>query len=324
MISISGFYIGQVLAAVFTVLLQASQSATPVDDPAFSDDQVKLVVILVVVFAFVAIFGLFFVVKAYRELKKQYRIIQKQHDEIAAKNEELALKNETLEELNIEKNNTLSVVAHDLKAPLSNMQGLVELIKLQKENLTPEQLQYLEMISQVAADTANMVDVMLDVHKIESELHELALHEYDAVELVAKSVAIHEPAAKLKKVNISFTHPDEPLPINTDKHYFQQIISNILQNAIDFSPEGGTVKVDLRKQDNLMQVSIMDEGPGISQADQKRLFSSYKKLEGEGTAGKSSGIGLVIVMRLLEKLHGKIDVDSTEGVGSTFVVSFPA
>ena len=309
-----------VLSAIkkFAVLL--AQQDTVIADEFSDPQQLKLIVMLVIVFAFVAIFGLTFVIRSYRELKKQYSQIESQHEEIAVKNNELADKNETLEELNMEKNNMISVVAHDLKAPLGNIQGLVELIKLEEQVLTKDQLKYLELLKKVSNDAADMVDIMLNVHRIESELHQLTLHEYDIIELLKKVINLHETAAQLKKTNIVFIPSESACMINTDKQYFQQVISNIMQNAVDFSPPSSTIVVALLDSEKKISVSITDQGPGISASDQKRLFSGYKKMTAEDGSEKPAGIGLAIVFRLLEKLHGKIDVESAAGKGATFTV----
>ncbi len=315
--------IGSVVHTNFHRVVDQLETSVPPLVQEYTDPaELKLIVILLVVFAFIAVFGLVFVVRAYRELKKQYKVIEAQHDEIAEKNDELAFKNESLEEINMEKNNMISVVAHDLKTPLGNIQGLVELVRLEKDGLSSDQVKYLDIIKKVTLEASDMVDVMLDVHRIESELHELTLHEYNVVELAHKVIRLHEPAARLKQIKVDFAEGEGSCRLNTDKQYFQQILSNILQNAIDYAPNDSTVSVELRDNVNSVAISIADQGPGISVSDQKRLFSGYKKLEGENEGGKPAGIGLVIVMRLLEKLQGKIEVQSEEGKGTTFTVEF--
>jgi len=283
-------------------------------------EELKFIIILMIALAFLAIFGLVFVIRAYKVLKKQYRVIEQQHDEIAVKNKELAFINESLEELNMEKNNMISIVAHDLKAPLGNIQGLVELIKLENESLSSNQINYLDILNKVSKDSTQMVDIMLDVHKIESELHQMTLLEYDVVELINNVVKLNEPAAQLKKLNIDFVTELTHCKLHTDKQYFLQIVSNLVQNAIDFSPENKGIDINLEEDDKSVIITVSDQGPGMNDVDQKRLFSGYKNLEGEGVKGKSTGIGLAIVMRLLEKLHGRIEIDSELEHGSTFSV----
>ena len=313
------FY-ASILANVKSTVLVLVQLTNNLEDDFPDPQQLKLIVILLIIFAFVAIFGLTFVIRSYKELKKQYAIIESQHEEIAKKNDELGVKNEALEEINMQKNNMISVVAHDLKAPLGNLLGLVELIKLEEQLLTKDQLNYLDLLKKVSIDTTEMVNVMLDVHRIESELHQLTLHNYDIIDLLEKVIRVHEPAVLLKKAKVIFEPGADSCMLKTDKHYFRQIISNIVQNAVDFAPEKSNIIIDLVESDTKVSISITDEGQGITESDQKRLFGGYKKITGADGTPKPSGMGLAIVYRLLEKLHGKIDVQSTFGHGTTITI----
>lgn len=319
-INILLIFYSRILTNIKSSVVMLFQQTSKLEDEFADPQQLKLIVILLIVFAFVAIFGLIFVIRSYRELKKQYSVIESQHEEIGLKNEELGVKNETLEELNMEKNNMISVVAHDLKAPLGNIQGLVELIKLDKQVLTQEQLKYLELMKKVSVDTAEMVDVMLDVHRIESDLHQLTLHEYDIIEILEKVIRLHGPAAELKKVKFIFDPSESGCLLNTDKQYLQQIVSNIMQNAVDFAPKDSSITIDLVESEKNISISITDEGQGITESDQKRLFGGYKKMSGDDGIEKPSGIGLAIVYRLLEKLHGKIEVKSVFGHGTVITI----
>ena len=286
-------------------------------------DQLKFIVILLVVFAFIAMFGLVYIFKSHRELKNNYRIIETQRNQIGEKNEALAFQNESLEELNIEKNNMLSVVAHDLKVPLGNVQGLIGLLLLDKDKFTKQQLEYLDIIKKVAIDGTNMVNNMLNVHKIESELQQMTLANHDLVEVVNTVIQSHEALAGTKNIDIEIGKGSESVSIRTDKQYFHQIISNILSNAIKFSPDNSSVKIRFEDKEHSVVVSVSDEGPGISQSDQKRLFSGYQKITTQKTGEETStGFGLAIVRRLVEKLDGKIKVDSTLGSGTIISVEF--
>ena len=305
---------------IFLLIISNVQSIETSRELVESDS--KMLVILLIACAFLAVFGLIFVVRAFRELKKQYKVIESQHDEIAEKNKELAFKNEALEELNMEKNNMISVVAHDLKAPLGNIEGLVELVKLNKDQLTKDQEEYLDMLKKVAKDTAEMVDIMLSVHRIESEQHQLALHEYSVNELIEKVVRLHEPALKLKNGRITINAAADSILLNTDKQYFQQIISTVVQNAVDFSPKNSEVKLSVSEDENYVSVVIQDSGPGISEEHIARIFGGYNTLEDGSGQSKPTGIGLAIARRLLEKLHGRIDVSAELGKGCSFTVDF--
>ena len=320
-------YISEAQARTYS--FQDSSSELLQTDPAGAvltpedTEQLQFIVILLVIFAFIAMFALIYVVKSHRELKNNYRTIEVQRNEISEKNEALAFQNESLEELNIEKNNMLSVVAHDLKVPLGNIQGLVGLLLLEKENFTAQQLEYLDIIKKVVVDGTNMVNNMLNVHKIESELQQMTLGRCNLIEIVTTVIKSHVSLAGTKNIAVGLKDSPDELWINTDKQYFHQMISNILSNAIKFSPENTTVDICFEDKENSVVVSVCDEGPGISQNDQKRMFSGYQKITTQKTGKEAStGFGLSIVRRLVEKLDGKIRVDSQLDEGTTISVEF--
>jgi len=270
----------------------------------------KVIVLLLIAFAFVIMFGLLYVVKSHRELKHQYTIIEKQKNEISDKNSELAFINDSLEEMNIEKNNVLSVVAHDLKTPLGNIQGLIELVSIKKDNFTEEQISYLELIKKVSIDGIGMVNTMLDVHKIEAELKEMTLVKTNVLDVIEKVVKLHEPFSLTRKVEVKVNRANLDVDINTDAHYLRQIVSNLLSNAIKYTKEDSKVELDVVNKDNTIEIVISDEGKGIDPEHFKRLFAGYKnaKLNEEGKS--SPGFGLLITRRLVEKLQGKISVEN--------------
>lgn len=280
--------------------------------------ELKTLTILLIVFAFVVLFGLLFVIRAYRELKSQYGVITKQKNEIAEKNEELGFKNDALAAINAEKNTMLSVVAHDLKTPLGNIHGLVELISLEADKLTDQQKEYLDLIKKVVAESTSMVNNMLDVNKIESELHDMILVPQQVSKLTKKALKMNEALATAKGIVLEVRSNNEDVEVNTDQQYFSQILSNIVSNAVKYSPEGKTVSIIVTEKEHTVQVSIKDEGPGLSEDMQKRLFSGYSK----ASSDQKSGYGLVIVKRLVEKLSAKMRVESAEGAGTTFHLEF--
>ncbi len=280
----------------------------------------RMVVLLVIAFAFVIMFGLIYVVKSHRELKHQYLIIDKQKDEIAEKNEQLAFSNDSLEEMNIEKNNVLSVVAHDLKTPLTNINGLVELIKIKKDKLTKEQIEYLDLITRVVKDGVNMVDNMLDVHKIEAELKEMAMVTIPLFDIIEKVMKLHEPQLISKKVKLQLEMPNKELQIHTDAQYLRQILSNLVSNAIKYTAEETTVIIRVEERDTSVVIKVEDSGKGIDSDQMKRLFAGYKAVQ-HASEKASPGFGLLITRRLVDKLKGKISItNKTQGTGAIFTV----
>ena len=275
--------------------------------------------LIMIVLAFIAMFGMVFVMKSQQALKSQVKIIKEQKNEIARKSDELAFQNESLEALNFDKNSMISVVAHDLKTPLGNVQGLTGLLLLEKETLSPDQLKYLDLINKVVADGITMVNNTLDIHKIESEQYDISLINQDIVAIAEKVIKMNNSLALAKKIKVNLNAPPDGLTAKTDAQYLSQIMSNVVSNAIKYSPELSHVDVDLNDKDTVFEIIVKDHGQGISEVDKKRLFAGYRKKPVESS---SAGIGLIIVRRLIEKLNGKITVDTTEGEGSTFVIEF--
>lgn len=308
------FYIG---IHVTSTVAQASQDVEYFEDLG----NMRMVVLLLISFAFLIMFGLIYVVKSHRELKHQYTIIDKQKNEIAEKNEELAFSNDSLEEMNIEKNNVLSVVAHDLKTPLGNIQGLVELINLNEENLNKDQAGYLTLITKVVSDGIGMVNNMLDVHKIEAELKEMVLVNTNVYDIIDKVVKLHEPSTLAKKVQLNIEIDNRDLDINTDAQYLRQILSNLVSNAIKYTSDESAVDIKVSENEKSVEISVSDNGKGISKDQMKRLFAGYKVAGKSDDEKAAPGFGLLITRRLVDKLKGKISVENkVTGTGAVFVV----
>lgn len=313
-------------ALFFVIFLGLSTSisiAQTIQNDEYLEDlsNMRTVVLLLIAFAFVIMFGLIYVVKSHRELKQQYTIIDKQKNEIAEKNEQLAFNNDSLEEMNTEKNNVLSVVAHDLKTPLGNIQGLIELLGLNKKNLSKDQLEYMTLISKVSTDGISMVNNMLDVHKIEAELKAMVLINTNVLEIMDKVIKLHEPLALSKKVQLNIDISNRDLEIRTDAQYLRQIISNLVSNAIKYTSENSIVEIKVKELDNIVQISVIDNGKGISKEQMKRLFAGYKVAGSNKDEKSSPGFGLLITRRLVDKLKGKISVENkATGLGAVFTV----
>lgn len=300
-----------------------SSLAQTTHDAEYLEDlgNMRMIVLLLVAFAFVIAFGLIYVVKSHRELKHQYTIIDKQKHEITEKNEELAFSNDSLEEMNVEKNNVLSVVAHDLKTPLGNIQGLIELMNLNKEKLSKEQNEYLSLISKVVTDGIGMVNNMLDVHKIEAELKEMVLVNTNVYDIIDKVIKLHEPSTLARKVQLNVEVPNRDLNINTDAQYLRQILSNLVSNAIKYTAEESEVDIKVVENENSIEVSVSDNGKGIGSDKMKRLFAGYKMAGKSADEKAAPGFGLLITRRLVDKLKGKISVENkVTGSGAVFVV----
>lgn len=268
-----------------------------------------------------SIVAIYFVVRSNRVLQSKYDKIEKQSHEIVEEKEELTFVNDSLREISDEKSNMISVVAHDLKTPLGNVEGLANLVLLEKENLSKPQMEYLNLIIETSQKARVKVDLMLDVHKIEAEVKSMNKISHNFLDLIKEVIEANSVEAENRSIEIELMDHVRTTEIETDEIYFKQILSNILSNAIKFSPENEKVIVLVTEKDHSIKIDVSDLGPGLDESTKKRLFTSYAKIN-VGDVDEVTGMGLYIARKLIEKLNGKIRLESTSEDGTTFSIEF--
>jgi signal transduction histidine kinase len=275
------------------------------------------------------------ILEKHRELEKQKEALQDQsdylhdanqtitmmHEEVQQQKNEILKKNEELLNLNNEKNNLISIVAHDLKSPLNQMRGLLSIIKVKIDKSDKETLSCLEMIEKSATRLTTLIAKILDVEAIESKDLNLVVERFSLSELLKIVVERYTLTANDKSIKLVSEFEDDIL-VMADKVYTMQILDNLLSNAIKFSPSGKNVFVRVEKGKDRIVTEIKDEGPGISPEDMKKLFGKYQKLSARPTGNESStGLGLSIVKKFVEAMNGQIWCESQFGNGASFYVS---
>ena len=232
---------------------------------------------------------------------------------------QLEQRNIELEKLNEQKNHFLGIAAHDLRNPLSSIMGLSELLIGNNFGpLTEGQLKYLNSINSASHNMLSLVNDLLDVSVIESGQLELHFKKGSLKKLIKDQLKLYDFIAKKKNINIHTKFSKIP-DIRFDPNRLVQIFDNIMSNAIKFSPQDSNIYVTLNQNGEMSKVSIRDEGPGISEEDQSRMFGDFQRLSAQPTGGeKSTGLGLAIVKKIIDAHKGTIEVDSEMGSGSTF------
>jgi signal transduction histidine kinase len=259
----------------------------------------------------------------FHEIQTQNKEILAQHEEIIMQSEQLKSKNEYLEELNIEKDGLMSIVAHDLRAPLNRTKGLAGL--LNTRSMAAEDKVYLEKIIHVSNQGLNLIKDILEISSVQYENRNLrpdliALKSFVEDELLRQ----YYDHANSKSIQLSCAI-EEKLSIFTDPFDLRRILENLISNAIKFSPMGSKVFIRASRSDDLIHIGVLDEGPGISLEDQQKMFRKFQRLSARPTGGENStGLGLAIVKALVERLHGRIFIDSEVGAGTEFIVMLPA
>jgi signal transduction histidine kinase len=218
-----------------------------------------------------------------------------------------------------------SVAAHELKTPLTSLLGNVQLIQRRaaREGLLQERDQ--RAFGVVAAQTRRlqqMVEALLDVTRLESG--HLSLHRapLDLGALVQRIVEEVQPTLSIH--TITTTIRGTALIVDGDALRLEQVLQNIIQNAVKYSPAGGTISIETFLQDQSVGVSIADQGIGIPQNSLQRLFSRFYRADNVDDKQISGmGIGLYVVKEIIILHGGSVTVDSTEGRGSTFTIYLP-
>lgn len=234
-------------------------------------------------------------------------------------------KNAMLLRLNKEKNEFLGIVAHDLKNPLSGILGLSQEIQESIEELSKNEIsEFNQHIEQSAEKMFQLITNLLDVNAIESGKINCTLDYVDLVPILETSCHRYQKPAESKKIAIHFAKPVEQYIAWIDKNIAEQVLDNLISNAIKYSPFEKNVFIQIYRDEANIYCDIQDEGFGLSQADQAKLFGKFTRLTPRPTGKEhSTGLGLFIVKKLVESIDGQVWCKSELNQGSTFTVSFP-
>ena len=228
-----------------------------------------------------------------------------------------------LEELDREKQQIISLVSHDIKAPLNRVFALVQLMLLEDSNLTEEQHSYLDKMHLVVADGLGLIRNLVDYRNLEYKRSELLIEKVNLTQVIQLVIKNFQTVAGKKKLAIESDLPKD-LFLDSDHHCIIRVVENILSNAVKFSSEEKIIKLSAGERDGIVFFSIEDEGPGFTSDELKKMYKKFQKLSALPTAGESvTGLGLFIVKTMTEKIHGEIVCVTETGKGSTFTVTLP-
>lgn len=253
-----------------------------------------------------------------------YEELSRVNNDLVNIQRELAKKNHELEALNKLKNQFLGMAAHDLRNPLGVIMNLSEFILEEKEKLSEEAVSFLEKIDSLSRFMLNMVTELLDISSIESGQMNLNKTRFDLVQLVRDSVNLNKSLAEKKNIFINFISSEQSLQLYADLNKIDQVITNLLTNAVKYSNQNTTTVVAIMRDLNKARLVVKDQGQGIPSNEIVKLFKPFAKTSVKSTGGeKSTGLGLMIVKKIVEGHGGTISVESEVGTGSTFTVELP-
>jgi signal transduction histidine kinase len=234
---------------------------------------------------------------------------------------ELKASNDQLTALNKEKDEIMGIAAHDLKNPLTAVIGNAEMLMLARD---PSKVgTYAQRISSAGARMLHLIKSLLDANALEQGSFTIKAEPCSLTDLVLESLDHNRTAAQTKETQLDF-HSSETTEVRADRSASVQVLDNLVSNAIKYSPRRSVITVKIVSQPDHLVVEVLDQGPGISEADQKKLFQKFVRLTAQPTDGESStGLGLSIVKRLAEQMGGSVACRSALGQGSTFLFRLP-
>ena len=228
-----------------------------------------------------------------------------------------------LKKLDEEKTELLSVVAHDLKNPLNIVMGFAEMIVI--GHSAERNRQDAQYIIEAAERMIALITQLLDLNAIEQGRFPLDMELCDLAPISAQVAASYATAAERKRITIYAAGPLTPAWVQADPKAAYRILDNLLSNAIKYSPPGADVYVRMRNTPEGALWEVQDQGAGLTEADQAKLFQKFTKLSTRPTAGETSnGLGLSIVQMLARAMGGGVECRSARGEGSTFSFRLPS
>lgn len=233
-------------------------------------------------------------------------------------------KDKLLEEMKLD---FVSMAVHELRTPLTSIKGYLYIyLRDYKESLDSKQSTLLSRINISTQRLVSLVENLLNVTRIEKGTLTLNLQPIDWVQNTAEIISEIIDQAKDKQVILDFIQPKQPLPnVKADKFRINEVLMNLLANAINYTRRGGKITVWIEKQGNEIITHIADDGPGIPKEALPHLFTKFFRVSGSLEQGsKGTGLGLYIAKSIVEIHKGKIWVESKLGKGSAFSFSLPA
>lgn len=248
---------------------------------------------------------------------------QKESEILKEKNSEVYKINEQLIETDKEKNDFLGVVVHDLKNPLTNIILMAGNLKKNYEKLKPEKvISSFEKIYLSSERMLEIIDNLLDINKIESGNITLNIQQIKLKQLIQRILSEFEIYSNQKNIKIILNTDGEAV-LNSDEMVVKEILMNLISNALKYSYQDSVVKIDISDTQGKKEIRISDNGLGIKEEEQKKVFQKFAKISNKPTAGENStGLGLSIVKKLTELCGGNINFESEFGKGTTFILSF--
>ena len=220
-----------------------------------------------------------------------------------------------LEALEQTRRDFVANVSHELRSPMTSIQGF--LTGMLDGTIPPEEhKQYMQTVLEETRRLSRLVGSLLNLSRMENSETQLAYSDFDIHEMIRQVIIANLPALDEKQMDVSLSFEDEPMRVHADAEQIEQVLINLVSNAIKYTPEGGRITITTQ-QDKNTRVTVRDNGPGVAPEDAPYIFDRFYKADKSHTVGKGTGLGLAISKRIMDK-HGQTLRLLPEGPGAAF------
>jgi signal transduction histidine kinase len=257
-------------------------------------------------------------------LFRNYAQKRKLSEQLALQNKDISAQNLQLEELVHVKDRLFSIIGHDLRGPIYTISHMIDMIK--EDGLSEEEgKHWIEKISDTLTITAHLVENLLYWAKSQMDGIQANPADFNVQKVIEQNITLLKERAAEKKVLVTGVEGTTPGTVYGDETMIDIVIRNLVENAVKFSKAGDTVTVSAQNKDAVTVITVKDNGKGIPEEAQAKIFDKFSSYTTYGTASeKGSGLGLLLCKELVEKNNGTIWFESKAGIGSSFYFSLPS
>jgi len=229
------------------------------------------------------------------------------------------------EKFNTKKNATLEILSHDLAAPLALLQQLTEHLTWELETSNDKVQEVLRLMQRTCTQGVNLIRDFVDNEFLESSNVDMRLERADLVAWLRTTIEEYERSEQHMHLHFSFRPAEQPIYVSFDVNKLQQVVNNLVSNAIKFTPDGGSIAVSIEHRGDYALLTVTDTGIGIPANLQEVLFEKFTKARRPGLRGeRSTGLGMSVIKTIMDLHKGRIWLESAEGQGTTFYLELPA
>ena len=260
-----------------------------------------------------------------RQVEMQAQLLKDAGQKLQASNQELEDRNRLIELANGHKSQFLANMSHELRTPLNAILGFSELLI---DDVTGRidaktSLRFLNQINSSGQHLLGLISDILDLSKVEAGQMELHLATTAVAEVIDVVVRTVEPLAAKKNIKV-VSDAGHDLYLVADAGKLEQMLLNLVSNGLKFTPSGGQVTIAARRDGSIVEISVIDTGIGISEGDLPLIFQEFRQLDqGPDRRQEGTGLGLALTKRFAELHGGRVSVQSSKGIGSTFTLRLP-